>query len=81
MCKYQMASKAKKPRCNKCGSRQMNEIAEFSTVKEQKRAKVEAKKPQPVSNPEPEIKPKAPEEKPDTKESSDFDWFNSDNEI
>lgn len=74
MCNNEMSSKAKKPKCSKCGSRKLNDLDNFSMETPSQAA------PQPKQEATPAPKPKeqqqAPaEEKPANNEVND--WFDS----
>jgi len=55
-CGYELASKAKKPRCSSCGSRRLEEISEFSDAKPWKKETTPEQK-QPEAKPQPTPKP------------------------
>ena len=63
-CGYEMASKAKKPKCYKCGHRKFNKIPEFSVTKPYNKVKggVNMAKETEVKKPEEEKKPVEAEE-------------------
>jgi tRNA(Ile2) C34 agmatinyltransferase TiaS len=75
-CGYEMASRAKDPRCNKCSSRRFNVIQDFTALKPWRDDTTMAKKP--TETPKAEPIERAPQEKkPEIKavERDDLDEF------
>lgn len=76
MCNNEMSSKAKKPKCSKCGSRKLNALDNFSMQTPKPTTPAPEAQQQAAPAPKPDEQQQAPaEEKPAKNEVND--WFNS----
>lgn len=77
-CSYEMASKAKNPRCGGCGSRRFEEVEEFSAVKPFRERQINQQKETMAKKQE--VKEEVTHKKPVEKDDMDNDFWGDDEE-